>query len=223
MSNKNPGDPFVFPEWHNKVPKLVFGIIGPLATVLGIGAATYYLSPEFYEVGYEPDQPVEYSHELHAGELGIDCRYCHSEVENGRYAGVPPTQTCMNCHTEIRKDSPKLAKVRESWETGKPIEWIRVHKTPDYAYFDHSAHVNSGVGCESCHGRIDQQVVVKLTEPLSMGWCLDCHREPGSYLRPQSEITTMGYEPDTIQWRVGQQLVEEHGINPPIHCSGCHR
>lgn len=215
-------EPWVFPEWHNRIPKIVFGVIGPVATVAVLGAVWYWFSPEFTDVGYRPHQPVAYSHKLHAGDLAMDCRYCHTGVERGAVAGVPPTQTCMNCHTAIRPDSPRLLPVRESWASGRPVEWVRIHKIPDYAYFEHAAHVRAGVGCESCHGRIDQAVEVMQQEPLSMRWCLDCHRQPEQYLRPRDQVTTMGYQvPD--QLALGKELKEKHGINPPTHCSGCHR
>lgn len=217
---------FVFPAWHNKVPKIIFGVIGPVATALVIGAVWYYFSPRNTDVGYRPVQPVAYSHKLHAGDLGMDCRYCHTGVEIGASARVPPTQTCMNCHTQVRKDSPKLLKVRESWATNEPIEWVRIHKTPDYAYFDHSAHINGGVGCESCHGRIDQMIEVAQAKPLNMGWCLDCHTAPEKHLRPKDKITAMGYaeamKPEE-QLKVGTELKKAYNSNPPIHCSGCHR
>lgn len=221
---------FVFPEWHNKIPKVFFGVIGPIATAVIIGAVWYYFSPRFTDVGYRPEQPVPYSHKLHAGNMEMDCRYCHSHVERSWSAGVPPTETCMNCHRQVRKDSPALLPVRESWATGQPIPWVRVHKVADYAYFNHAAHVNpragatAAIGCESCHGRIDQMVVVGQQEPLSMGWCLDCHRAPENHLRPISEVTTMGYVPaGGDQIAVGQKLKADNQINPPVHCSGCHR
>lgn len=228
MSNEErtpetPPEQWVFPKWHNKLPLLIFGVIGPVATIAAIGAVWYWFSPEFTDVGYQPKQPVPYSHKLHAGELGMDCRYCHTGVEDTAHARVPPTQTCMNCHTQIQTESPNLAPVRESWAKDKPVEWVRIHKVPDYAYFDHSAHISVGVGCESCHGRIDQMVEVRQVKPLSMGWCIDCHNAPEKHLRPVSEVTTMGYEPKGDQLAVGKKLAEEKNVNPPIHCSGCHR
>lgn len=214
-SGEQGGEVFVFPIWHNKLPALFFGVLGPLFTVLAIGGVWYYFSPEFTDVGYQPVQPIDYSHKLHAGDLQLDCRYCHTGVESSAVAGVPPTQTCMNCHTQIKKDSPKLAKLRESWSTNQPIEWKRIHKLPDYVYFDHSAHVQVGVGCESCHGRVDQMERVAQEKPLSMAWCLECHRDPKPELRPVSEVTTMGYEQ-------GDEA-KKADVNPPVHCSGCHR
>ena len=167
---------------------------------------------------------MAYSHKLHAGDLAIDCRYCHVGVEKGAHAGVPPTQTCMNCHTNVKKDSPYLLPVRESWASGKPVEWVRIHKTPDYAYFDHSIHVNAAIGCESCHGRIDQMVEVWQDQPLSMGWCLDCHKAPENHLRPKGTSTVMGYTPPGgDQLALGEKIKKEARINPPINCSGCHR
>jgi hypothetical protein len=217
------GENFVFPKWQNKVPLLVIGVIGPVLTIGLIAAVWYYFSPQNTDVGYQPHQPVPYSHKLHVGEMGMDCRYCHTGVEQTPQARVPPTQTCMNCHTSIKTDSANLLKIRESWETGQPVEWVRVHKTPDYAYFDHSAHVGAGVGCESCHGRVDQMVEVRQMKTLSMGFCVDCHRAPEQHLRPTSEVTTMGYKPEGDQLAIGTKLKADKNINPPIHCSGCHR
>ena len=197
-------------------------LTGAIGTV---GFVWYYFSPKYTDVGYRPIQPVDYSHKLHAGELGIDCRYCHTNVERSAYAGVPPTQTCMNCHTLIKPDSEKLLPVRESWATGKPIEWERVHKVGEYAYFNHSVHVNSGVGCESCHGNIAQMDVVMQSQPLSMGWCLDCHRNPDPHLRPIEEVTTMGWHPpiDQDPEAFAKEFKAAHKINPPEDCSACHR
>ena len=180
MSDANNESPktklFVFPSWHNRVPPVVFLVVGPLATLFAIFAVWYWFSPKMTDVGYMPEQPVQYSHELHAGQLQIDCRYCHVGVEKTAKAGVPPTATCMNCHTNIKTRSPKLELVRESYAEDIAIPWIRVHKVADYAYFDHSAHVRVGVGCESCHGRIDTMVEVYQEKPLSMGWCYECHQ-----------------------------------------------
>jgi len=214
---------YVFPAWTNKIA------VGVLAGVLILGGLLtfvvwYYFSPKNTDVGYQPHQPVPYSHKLHAGDMGIDCRYCHVNVERSAHATVPPTQTCMNCHTQVRTESPKLAKVRESWATNKPVEWVKVHKIADYAYFDHSRHVNKGVGCVSCHGRIDQMEEVRQEKPLSMGWCLECHRDPAANIRPKELITKMDWTPpngDAVA--TGRQLVEQYNIKPPTDCSGCHR
>ncbi len=212
----------IFPKWTNKVPQyLTIGSI--LAAVLIVFFLWYYGSPKYTDVGYRPTQPVPYSHKLHAGDLGIDCRYCHTNVEQSAVANVPPTETCMNCHTLVLPESENLAPVRQSWETGEPIGWVRVHMLPNYAYFDHSAHVTSGVGCETCHGNVAQMEVVEQRETLSMGWCLDCHRDPAESLRPLEELTTMGWVPPDNQMEFAQRIMAERDINPPTDCSGCHR
>lgn len=210
----------IFSKKANEIPsKILLGVIIVLtATVAGIW---YYFSPEYTDVGYAPEQPVAYSHELHAGELGLDCQYCHTNVGVSKQANIPPTQTCMNCHSQIKANSDKLTKIRESWESGQPIEWVRVHNLPDYAYFNHAIHVNMGVGCETCHGRVDRMEVVAQKEPLSMSWCLDCHRNPEKYVRPVEEVTTMGYVAEN-QLELGRKLVAEHNIHPSTYCQGCH-
>ena len=184
---------------------------------------TYFGSPEFTDVGYRPEQPVEYSHKLHVGELGIDCRYCHTSVETSQEAMIPPTQTCMNCHSVVDIDSKKLEKVRESWNQNKPIEWIRVHMLPDYAYFDHSIHLTAGVGCASCHGRVDQMEKVMQVEPLSMSWCLDCHRNPENHIRPIGQITNMDWEPSNNHHELVDKYITDRNISPPEDCTACHR
>ncbi|MEE9553238.1 MAG: cytochrome c3 family protein, partial [candidate division Zixibacteria bacterium] len=188
-----------------------------------IGFVWYFFSPEFTDVGYKPDQPVEYSHKLHAGDLGLDCRYCHVGVERSAVAGVPPTQTCMNCHKIIKADSEKLLTVRQSWDTGIPIEWIRVHKVPDYAYFNHSAHLRADIGCASCHGNVAEMDVVRQVEPLSMSWCLDCHRNPDMHIRTEGDVTSMKWTPSENQLAIVANIKEEKKIDPPTDCSGCHR
>ena len=213
--------PQIFPKKANAFPLLSLGgsLVGGLFLIF---AVWYWFSPEFRVVGYQPEQPVPYSHRLHVGELGLDCRYCHTNVEVSAHANVPPTQTCMNCHSQIKTESLKLLPVRKSWATGEPIEWVNVHHLPDYVNFSHAVHVNSGVGCETCHGRIDQMEVVKQAEPLSMGWCLDCHRQPELYLRPQDKITTMGYVQPAHFVERNLERIRREGIRPPTNCSACH-
>jgi len=214
---------FLFPRWSNLLlPTIILAALTiPLYAVFFVA---YGFSPKTLEVGYQPKQPVPFSHALHAGELGMDCRYCHTSVEKAAHASVPPTQTCMNCHTQIRPQSPKLADVRESYETGLPVEWTRIHKLPDFAYFDHSAHVNRGIGCVSCHGRVDNMEVVYQKSPLSMGWCLECHRNPEINLRPTSEITNLAFDSATDQTAADREaLKKKYHISPSEDCSTCHR
>jgi hypothetical protein len=183
-------------------------------------------------VGYQPVQPVPFPHDVHVKQVGMDCRYCHSFVEVAAHSNVPTTQVCMNCHQQIQKDSPKLQAVRDSWQTGRPIEWVQVHKTPDYVYFNHSAHVNRGVSCVSCHGKVNEMPVVYHSQPLSMAWCLDCHRHPENALRPVDQVTNLdwvppvkpGQTPAEAQVAQGLELKKAWNINPPDgNCAGCHR
>lgn len=211
----------IFPRWANEVPRRI--LLGLIIVVTALVAGVwYYFSPEYTDVGYAPEQPVPYSHQIHTGKLGLDCQYCHSEVFNSKQANLPPTQTCMNCHEQVNTPNPEnLAKIKESWDTGQPVEWVRVHNLPDYAYFNHAAHVNVGVGCESCHGRVDRMEVVFQKEPLSMSWCMDCHRNPEQYVRPVEEVTTMGFQAEN-QVELGRDLVAKHNIQPPTYCQSCH-
>lgn len=212
---------FLFPKWTNKIKTMALPAIlgGPVYLVLifWLGA-----SPKTLNAGYSPKQPVPFSHALHAGELGLDCRYCHTTVEKAAHAAVPPTSTCMNCHTNIKTTSPKLELIRRSFATGEPVRWERIHDLPDYAYFNHASHVTRGIGCKSCHGRIDQMEKVYQQEPLSMGWCLDCHRAPEKHLRPLDQITNMAWEPEN-QLELGLKLKNELGIKASTDCSTCHR
>src|SRR4051812_32100580 len=217
---------FVFPRWTNfLLPAIVISVFGMglyVPTVMTFGG-----SPRTTDVGYQPEQPVPYSHAQHVGDLGMDCRYCHNTVEQANFAALPATQTCMNCHASIKTDSPRLLPIRESWATGKPVKWTKVHDLPDYVYFNHSAHVNKGVGCATCHGRIDQMDTVWQARPLSMSWCLDCHRAPEKYLRPQNEITNMSYIlTPKDQLKAGLELKQQYGIRDTNYmqsCSTCHR
>ncbi len=158
------------------------------------------------------DQPIPFSHAHHVGGLGLDCRYCHTSVEKSSFAGIPPTKICMNCHSEVWSTSPMLEPVRESFRTGQSIRWTRVHDLPDYVYFNHSIHVNKGIGCESCHGRVDRMPLTWQVNSLQMEWCLDCHRDPAKNLRPREFITTMGYQPEGGQEAMGSRLMKEYNI-----------
>jgi hypothetical protein len=215
----------IFPPSANRIPALI-AVIAGIGGIAAIGGITYYFSPEFTDVGYQPTQPVAFSHKLHAGELELDCRYCHNTVEQAAHAAIPPTETCMNCHKFVKADSDKLALVRESYAQDTPIPWVRVHMLPDYAFFNHSVHLAAGVGCASCHGRVDQMEVVRQEKPLSMSWCLSCHRNPEPNLRPKGRdlVTKMDYVPGHELW-CDPESDPKRGceVIPPEHCSGCHR
>jgi len=216
---------FTFPKWTNRVRPLVLGVA--IATPLyGVLLFAYGASPQTTDVGYAPVQPVAYSHAMHAGQLAIDCRYCHNTVEDAATAAVPPTQTCMNCHAKIRASSSKMLPVQESYATGDPIPWLRVHDLPDYVYFNHSAHVRRGVSCVSCHGRVDTMEVVTQVEKLSMGWCIVCHRHPERHLRPVEYVTQLAWVPNEDQLTMGLRLKKEYNIRGERYltdCSICHR
>lgn len=213
---------FIFPKWTNLLrPAVALGAGGGLIYVVLV--VWFGFSPKTTDVGYAPEQPVPYSHALHVGQLGIDCRYCHTTVEKAAFAAIPPTQTCMNCHSMIRTQSEKLTPVIRSNATGMPIEWIKIHDLPDYVYFNHSAHVSRGIGCVSCHGRVDTMEVVAQVETLSMGWCLDCHRAPEKHLRPVEFVTQLDWVPEEDQLALGRQLRETFNINPSVDCATCHR
>ncbi len=169
------------------------------------------------------EQPVQFSHQHHVQTIGLDCRYCHTSAESSSFAGIPPSKTCMNCHSQIWSTSPYLEPVRSSFRDNRSLRWLRVHDLPDFAYFNHSAHVKKGVGCESCHGRVDKMPLMLQENSLQMEWCLECHRNPAKYLRPRSEIYTMGYQPAEPQAELGARLMKEYHVNPRTSCSTCHR
>jgi hypothetical protein len=169
---------------------------------------------------------VPFSHEHHVGGLGIDCRYCHTSVEVSSFAGLPSTATCMNCHSQIWSGSDVLKPVRDSYQSGVPIRWTRVHNLPDFVYFDHSIHVNKGVGCATCHGRVDRMPLMWQDQTLQMEWCLDCHRGPEQFLRPREQIFNMDWRPETDQRSLGLRLIKQYNIqSAPVltSCSTCHR
>jgi len=204
-------------------------------SIFGAGfifAALAWVVAEFNRSGYATQayvvrvQPVQFSHEHHVGGLGIDCRYCHTSVEESSFAGIPPTKTCMNCHSQIWANSPFLKPVRESWRTGKPIVWTRVHNLADFVYFDHSIHVHKGVGCVTCHGRVDRMPLMWQEQSLQMEWCLDCHRHPERFVRPREYVFRMDWQPPIDQIELGQQLMKDYNIRSAAEltsCSTCHR
>ncbi len=211
----------IFPKWTNHLPTIALILVIVLST-LAVGIVWYWFSPKNTDVGYAPLQPVPYSHKLHVGELGMDCRYCHANVERSPAATIPPTQVCMNCHKIIKADSPNILKLRESFDNNRPMAWKKVHNLPDYAYFDHSRHVLAGISCVSCHGRIDKMAIVHQVQPLSMRWCLDCHRAPEYHLRPLAQITQLDWKAED-QLSLGLQIKKEKNIHPREACSVCHR
>ena len=204
----------------------VVGVVGGIVTA----GVTFYLTPKYTRAGYQPVQPVPFSHAVHAGQLGIDCRYCHSAVDKSWFSNIPSASTCMNCHNQVLKDDPRLAIVRDSAATGKPIEWVQVHKVPDYVYFNHSVHVARGISCVECHGRVDQMDEVRHEKSFSMSFCLNCHRDPASHIRPTDKVTDLGWKWDAdpakaqeMQNTQGAKFVHGWKVESLQSCSACHR
>jgi formamidopyrimidine-DNA glycosylase len=192
-------------------------IVVLVATLAAINRSSYVT-----EVGVARSQPVQFSHKHHVSDDGIDCRYCHTSVEESSFAGIPSTKICMNCHTQIWAESPILAPVRESFRTGNSLEWTRVNNLPGFVYFDHSIHVHKGVGCATCHGRVDQMPLMWREHTLYMEWCLECHRNPERFVRPREQVFSMDWQPSD-QIALGQKLVQEYKIESLTSCSVCHR
>jgi hypothetical protein len=213
----------MFPRAINRLPLQILVYLCLLAGAATAGVS-YYMTPKYTRVGYAPVQPVPYSHAKHVGELGLDCRYCHSTIDTAGSA-LPTAQTCMNCHSEITNSSPALAAVRESFQSGAPIRWVHVNVMPSFVYFDHAVHVNRGVGCAECHGNVSKMEVVTQVQPMSMGFCLDCHRAPQGRLREKRDIFKPGSP--TIEARKGaeaaRQFARDLNLRPTLDCSGCHR
>ena len=213
----------VFPRWTNRLPgQIIFGLllIGGVVTA----GLNYYFTPKYTRVGYQPPQPVPFSHSIHVKQLGLDCRYCHDGVEKSWYSNVPAADTCMNCHSAVRADDPKLEPVRASYkDANKPVEWVQIHKLPDYVYFNHSVHVNRGVSCVECHGRVDEMDEVRHEKHFSMTFCLDCHRDPNKRLRPLDKITDLAYERSKDPTNKDRNFVKEWHVKTSENCSACHR
>ncbi|NRA26631.1 MAG: cytochrome c3 family protein [Opitutales bacterium] len=214
----------IFPRWVNTIPLKVIAALALTATSI-IAGITYYFTPKYARVGYQPTQPVAFDHSLHVGQLGMDCRYCHTDVDKAAHSNVPSTNTCMNCHSLIKTDSPKLQPIRDSFASGEPVEWVQIHKTPDYVYFNHAAHVNRGVSCVHCHGQVNEMEVVHHEKSLSMAFCLECHREPERFIRPVEDVYNLDWSAgdSSDQKAQGEELVHDWNVNPPLSCSGCHR
>ncbi|HEV7663825.1 MAG TPA: cytochrome c3 family protein [Chloroflexota bacterium] len=213
----------VFGPGANSLARLTLG-----ASVLGIlllfGALELYVrSPYVTQVGQPVDQPVPFSHKHHVTDDGIDCRYCHTTVETGAFAGIPPTQTCMNCHSQVWAQSPMLQPVQQSFLSGQPIDWNRVNNLPGFVYFNHSIHIDKGVGCSTCHGRVDQMPLMYKAESFQMSFCLDCHQNPAQFIRPRDQVFNMAWQPPPNQAELGRQLVQAYHVQSQISCSTCHR
>jgi Cytochrome c7 and related cytochrome c len=215
--------PQIFQRSANTLSKLSLAglliVVGSLIFTAILVARSNYVTRAHEYV----EQPVQFSHRHHVKDDGIDCRYCHTSVETSPFAGIPPTKTCMNCHSQIWSQAPILEPIRASFREDKPMRWVRVHDLPDFVYFNHSIHVKKGMGCETCHGRIDEMPLTLQENTLQMEWCINCHRNPEKYVRPRSEIYTMGYKPPVPQSVMGMQLVKEYGIRGNTSCSTCHR
>ena len=215
--------PQIFDRSANFLSKASLGglllLVGGLITLLMVfGRSSYVTRANEYI-----EQPVQFSHAHHVGDDGIDCRYCHTSVETSAFAGIPPTKTCMNCHSQLWNTAPILEPVRASFRDDKPLHWTRVHDLPDFVYFNHSIHVKKGMGCETCHGRVDQMPLMRKQNSLQMEWCLDCHRHPERYVRPREEVFNMNYTAPANQLELGRTLVEQNRIRRMTDCNACHR
>ena len=203
-------------------------ILGALVMLTVLGGALYVVgwSPYATQADIARVQPVPFSHQHHVGQLGIDCRYCHTSVEESAFAGMPPTKICMNCHQEMWFGSAMLEPVRESYRNNESIHWLRIHNLPEFVYFDHSIHVNKGVGCVECHGRVDRMPLTYQEKPLLMGWCLECHRNPKPHLRPREEVFSMTWRAPHDHPQLADNLMERYKIKSSdelTNCSRCHR
>jgi hypothetical protein len=213
----------IFPRSANSVAKIsIVAVVVLLGLVVG-GAYTVDRGHFTSDVNVAPDQPVPFSHKHHVLDDGIDCRYCHTSVETAAFAGIPSTETCMNCHSQIWANAAMLEPVRASFRTGQSLSWTRVHDLPDFVFFNHSIHVSKGIGCASCHGRVDLMPLTYKVNTLYMNWCLDCHREPERFVRPREEVFNMAYVPPSNQLELGRKLVAEYKIQKLTDCWTCHR
>jgi hypothetical protein len=215
--------PQVFSRWMNVISRVtIFGAVFFIAGAIWL-LCLLVRSPYMTEAGVIREQPVPFSHKHHVGDVGLDCRYCHTSVENSKFAGIPATEVCMNCHSQLFTQSAMLEPVRASYRTGKPLKWTRVHNVPDYVYFDHSIHVHKGIACESCHGRVDKMPLTWREHTLLMEWCLDCHREPQKHVRPLDQVFVMDWQPPANREALSRDLIVKHHIESKTDCTICHR
>jgi hypothetical protein len=213
----------IFHRSANTIAKVsIFGAVFFIAALLGLFDKVNR-SPWMTEVRVARAQPLQFSHERHVAGNGIDCRYCHTTVETSSFAGIPPTKTCMNCHSQIFSTSAFLEPIRDSFRSGRSIEWTRVHDLPDFVYFDHSIHIHKGVGCTTCHGQVDRMPLMNQEQSLQMEWCLDCHRRPERYVRPREAVFRVDYVAPPNQLELGDRLVAQYRIQKLTNCSTCHR
>ncbi len=213
----------IYPTWTNTLGRLVLLVIALGLVGVPTAIMAYVRTPYNNDELKPQDQPVEFDHRHHVGDDGLDCRYCHYDAERSPYGGFPATSLCMNCHSQIWNSAPLLEPVRRSYIEDTPIPWQHIYRLPDFVFFNHAVHVRRGVGCVTCHGRVDQMARVYRVTPLTMGWCLGCHRNPEQYLRPVARVTDMTYEPIQPQVVIGSELKRQHKIDPPTTCTGCHR
>jgi cytochrome c7-like protein len=213
----------IFHRSTNTIARVsLFGAVFLVAALLVL-VTQVNRSPWVTQAHVAREQPIQFSHERHVGSNGTDCRYCHTSVEESSFAGIPPTKTCMNCHSQIFATNPLLQPVRDSFENGRAIQWTRVHDLPDFVFFDHSIHVNKGVGCTTCHGQVDRMPLMSQAQSLQMEWCLECHRNPERYVRPRSAVFAVDYQPPPNQAELGARLVAEYQIQKLTSCSTCHQ
>jgi len=213
----------IFHPSTNTISKFsIFGAVFIIAVVIWV-AYGIQSSPYVNQAGVAREQPVQFSHAHHVAGIGIDCRYCHTSVEDSWFAGIPPTKTCMNCHSQIWLNTSYLEPVRSSYRTGKSLEWTRVNDLPDFAYFNHSIHIAKGIGCDTCHGKVNRMPLMWQQASLQMEWCLNCHRNPEKYVRPKDQVFNMDYEPPANQIELGLKLVKDYKIQRLTNCTTCHR
>ena len=217
--------PLIFRPKHNTLARLSLVLAAAGAGGAVGGLLLWARTPYARNMETPIEQPLQFDHRHHTRDEGIDCRYCHNTVEKAPFASLPPTQLCLNCHSQVWNKSPKLAPVRESFFADRPIVWNKVNKLPHFVYFNHSIHVKQGVGCVTCHGRIDEMALVEKAQPLSMGWCLECHRNPERFLRPREEVVSMTWTAggDKEQLALGGRLKQEYDVHTRTNCTTCHR